>query len=50
MIDTLPDELWHSVLTDLVRIMKKGGYIECMESYDRLFDIGPIMTTITECK
>lgn len=48
MIDTLPDNMWDDVLKDLVRIMKKGAYIECVEAYDNLFDAGPSMTTLTQ--
>ncbi|KAI8370334.1 S-adenosyl-L-methionine-dependent methyltransferase [Radiomyces spectabilis] len=46
MISTLPDEAWDSVLNELVRIMKKGAYIECIEAYPDLFEAGPAMTTI----
>ncbi|KAL9540022.1 hypothetical protein PS6_010948 [Mucor atramentarius] len=43
MMDTLPDSMWDDVLKELVRIMKKGAYIECVEAYDNLFDAGPII-------
>ncbi|KAG2237872.1 hypothetical protein INT48_002176, partial [Thamnidium elegans] len=49
MIDTLPDKMWDDVLKELVRIMKKGAYIECVEAYDNLFDAGPSMNTLTQC-
>lgn len=49
MIDTLPDKMWDDVLKELVRIMKKGAYIECVEAYDNLFDAGPCMNTLTQC-
>ncbi|KAG2198006.1 hypothetical protein INT47_004973 [Mucor saturninus] len=48
MIDTLPDKMWDDVLKELVRIMKKGAYIECVEAYDNLFDAGPSMNTLTQ--
>lgn len=50
MINTLPDILWDDVLDELIRIMKKGAYIECVEAYDNLFDAGPSMTKLNECK
>lgn len=50
MMDTLPDGLWDDILKELVRIMKKGAYIECIEAYDNLFDAGPSMNTLTQCK
>ncbi|KAI8993427.1 S-adenosyl-L-methionine-dependent methyltransferase [Pilobolus umbonatus] len=48
MIDVLPDKVWEDILTDLVRILKKGAYIECIEAYDNLFDAGPAMNTLTQ--
>lgn len=50
MMDTLPDSMWDDVLKELVRIMKKGAYIECVEAYDNLFDAGPNMNTLNQCK
>ena len=50
MMDTLPDSVWDQVLKELVRILKKGAYIECVEAYDNLFDAGPSMNTLTQCK
>lgn len=50
MMDTLPDSMWDDVLKELVRIMKKGAYIECVEAYDNLFDAGPSMNTLNQCK
>lgn len=50
MINTLPDALWDDVLKELIRIMKKGAYIECVEAYDNLFDAGPSMNKLNECK
>lgn len=50
MLDTLPDALWDDVLKELVRVMKKGAYIECVEAYENLFDAGPSMNKLTECK
>lgn len=50
MADAVPDENWDAVLNDLVRIMKKGAYIECVEAYPNLFDAGPAMTTIMQRK
>lgn len=46
MLDTLPDEGWDSVLQEIVRVMKRGAYLECIEPYANLFDTGPAMTTI----
>ncbi|KAF7727680.1 hypothetical protein EC973_007235 [Apophysomyces ossiformis] len=46
MMDTVPDEQWDAVLRELVRIMKKGAYIECVEAYENLFDAGPAMSTV----
>ncbi|CEP16057.1 hypothetical protein [Parasitella parasitica] len=43
MMDTLPDSMWDDVLKELVRVMKKGAYIECVEAYDNLFDAGPLI-------
>ncbi|KAI8093619.1 S-adenosyl-L-methionine-dependent methyltransferase [Halteromyces radiatus] len=48
MLDTLPDDDWDRVLQDIVRIMKKGAYLECIEPYTNLFDTGPAMSTITK--
>ena len=39
MMDVLPDEQWDVVLQELVRIMKKGAYIECLETYPALVDV-----------
>lgn len=50
MMDVVPDEDWDDVLNELVRIMKKGGYIECLETYPDLFDTGPAMSTIMQRK
>jgi ubiquinone/menaquinone biosynthesis C-methylase UbiE len=50
MINTLPDALWDDVLKELIRIMKKGAYIECVEAYDNLFDAGPSMNRLNERK
>ncbi|KAI8640364.1 S-adenosyl-L-methionine-dependent methyltransferase [Parasitella parasitica] len=50
MMDTLPDSMWDDVLKELVRIMKKGAYIECVEAYDNLFDAGPCMSRLNQCK
>jgi ubiquinone/menaquinone biosynthesis C-methylase UbiE len=49
MIDILPDTMWDDVLKELLRIMKKGAFIECVEAYDNLFDAGPAMTKISQC-
>jgi ubiquinone/menaquinone biosynthesis C-methylase UbiE len=49
MMDALPDTMWDDVLKELVRIMKKGAYIECIEAYDNLFDAGPSMTLLNQC-
>ncbi|SAM00577.1 hypothetical protein [Absidia glauca] len=46
MLDTLPDEGWDSVLQEIVRVMKRGAYLECVEPYANLFDTGPAMSTI----
>ncbi|ORZ00178.1 S-adenosyl-L-methionine-dependent methyltransferase [Syncephalastrum racemosum] len=48
MMDVVPDEAWDDILRELVRIMKKGAYIECMETYPDLFDAGPNMSTIMQ--
>ncbi|KAI9497010.1 S-adenosyl-L-methionine-dependent methyltransferase [Zychaea mexicana] len=48
MADVVPDEDWDAVLKELVRIMKKGAYIECLETYPALVDAGPAMTTIMQ--
>ncbi|KAI8148669.1 S-adenosyl-L-methionine-dependent methyltransferase [Fennellomyces sp. T-0311] len=48
MVDVVPDEDWDAVLRELVRIMKKGAYIECLETYPALVDAGPAMTTIMQ--
>ncbi|KAI8373736.1 S-adenosyl-L-methionine-dependent methyltransferase, partial [Blakeslea trispora] len=48
MMDTLPDHIWDTVLKELIRIMKKGAYIECIEAYDNLFDTGPAMATLNQ--
>ncbi|KAG2223233.1 hypothetical protein INT45_006114 [Circinella minor] len=48
MMDVIPDEQWDDVLQELVRIMKKGAYIECLETYPALVDAGPAMTTIMQ--
>ncbi|KAI7885860.1 S-adenosyl-L-methionine-dependent methyltransferase [Lichtheimia hyalospora FSU 10163] len=48
MMDVVPDQDWDDVLNELVRIMKKGGYIECLETYPDLFDTGPAMSTIMQ--
>ncbi|KAI9274493.1 S-adenosyl-L-methionine-dependent methyltransferase [Phascolomyces articulosus] len=48
MMDVIPDEQWDAVLQELVRIMKKGAYIECLETYPALVDAGPAMTTIMQ--
>ncbi|CAO3591202.1 unnamed protein product [Absidia cylindrospora] len=46
MLDTLPDSCWESVLQEIVRVMKRGAYLECVEPYANLFDTGPTMSTI----
>ncbi|ORE07591.1 S-adenosyl-L-methionine-dependent methyltransferase [Rhizopus microsporus var. microsporus] len=48
MLSTMPDHLWDDVLKELIRIMKKGAYIECVEAYDNLFDTGPSMNILIE--
>ncbi|KAG1577161.1 hypothetical protein G6F46_015845 [Rhizopus delemar] len=50
MLSTMPDHLWDDVLKELIRIMKKGAYIECVEAYDNLFDTGPSMNILIERK
>lgn len=50
MMDVVPDEAWDDILRELVRIMKKGAYIECMETYPDLFDAGPNMSIIMQRK
>ncbi|KAI7904618.1 S-adenosyl-L-methionine-dependent methyltransferase [Cokeromyces recurvatus] len=49
MMDTLPDSMWDNILKDLIRIMKKGAYIECIEAYDNLLDAGPSMSLLNQC-
>ncbi|KAI9468969.1 MAG: S-adenosyl-L-methionine-dependent methyltransferase [Benjaminiella poitrasii] len=48
MMETLPDSMWDDILKDLIRVMKKGAYIECIEAYDNLFDAGPSMTVLNQ--
>ncbi|KAI9322230.1 S-adenosyl-L-methionine-dependent methyltransferase [Dichotomocladium elegans] len=48
MMDVVPDEEWDAVLNELVRIMKKGATIECLETYPDLFDVGPGMATLMQ--
>ncbi|KAI9255985.1 S-adenosyl-L-methionine-dependent methyltransferase [Sporodiniella umbellata] len=48
MLNTMPDRLWDEVLKELIRVMKKGAYIECVEAYDDLFDAGPSMNTLIQ--
>ncbi|KAI8984410.1 S-adenosyl-L-methionine-dependent methyltransferase [Mycotypha africana] len=48
MLDTLPDSMWDSILKELIRIMKKGAYIECVEAYENLFDAGPSMRLLNQ--
>lgn len=50
MVDIIPDEDWDALLSELARIMKKGGYIECVEAYPDLLDAGPATNTIMQCK
>ncbi|KAI8330482.1 S-adenosyl-L-methionine-dependent methyltransferase [Chlamydoabsidia padenii] len=46
MLDTLPDDGWDNVLQEIVRVMKRGAHLECVEPYANLFDTGPAMSTI----
>ncbi|KAL0081941.1 S-adenosyl-L-methionine-dependent methyltransferase [Phycomyces blakesleeanus] len=46
MTDFVPDEYWDKILNELVRVMKKGAYLECTEAYADLIDAGPGMKTI----
>ncbi|KAI7868136.1 S-adenosyl-L-methionine-dependent methyltransferase [Spinellus fusiger] len=46
MTDLIPEQYWDGILKELVRVMKKGAYLECTEAYADLIDVGPGMTKI----
>lgn len=43
MCITLEDSKWDATLAELVRVLKPGGYIECVESYPSMQNTGPKM-------
>ncbi|CAO3642067.1 unnamed protein product [Cunninghamella echinulata] len=47
MLNMIPEQQWEDIQKEIIRIMKKGGYIECVEHYADLFDTGPAMSKIT---
>ncbi|CAO3647685.1 unnamed protein product [Cunninghamella blakesleeana] len=48
MLNVIPEQQWEGIQKEIIRIMKKGGYLECIEHYPDLFDTGPAMSKITQ--